>query len=86
MKRVLGCIAGLAISGLATAGLDDIQLRELASRLAYLRDLEDRRIAVRKSIAEQGKLTAQLQAAIDEFKTRERRYGGAVADDVLAAG
>jgi undecaprenyl diphosphate synthase len=29
---------------------------------------------------------AQLRAAIEEFKTRERRYGGAVADDVLAAG
>ncbi len=55
----------------ATAGLDDIQLRELASRLAYLRDLEDRRIAVRKSIAEQGKLTPPLQAAIDAAPTKQ---------------
>ena len=38
----------------ATGGLDDIQLRELESRLAYLRELEDRRAAVLKSIEEQG--------------------------------
>ena len=42
----------------ATDGLDDIQLRELEVRLAYLRELEDRRAAVLKSISEQGKLTA----------------------------
>ena len=35
----------------ATEGLDDIQLRELETRLAYLRELEDRRAAVLKSIA-----------------------------------
>ncbi len=37
-----------------TDGLDDIQLRELESRLGYLRELEDRRAAVIKSITEQG--------------------------------
>ena len=38
----------------ATGGLDDIQLRELEHRLGYLRELEDRRAAVIKSIQEQG--------------------------------
>jgi protein Tex len=55
----------------ATQGLDDIQLRELESRLAYLRELEDRRAAVIKSIAEQGKLTPSLQAAIEAAPTKQ---------------
>src|SRR6185312_2329412 len=37
----------------ATGGLDDVQLRALEARLGYLRELEDRRAAVLKSIAEQ---------------------------------
>jgi uncharacterized protein len=45
----------------ATDGLDDIQLRELEARLSYLRELEERRAAVLKSIAEQGKLTPELR-------------------------
>ena len=40
-----------------TDGLDDIQLRELESRLGYLRELQERRTAVIKSITEQGKMT-----------------------------
>ena len=48
----------------ATEGLDDIQLRGLETRLAYLRELEDRRAAVLKSIEEQGKLTDALRAAV----------------------
>ena len=48
----------------ATGGLDDAQLRELETRLAYLRELEDRREAVLRSIEEQGKLTPTLRAAI----------------------
>ena len=55
----------------ATQGLDDIQLRELESRLAYLRELADRREAVLKSIAEQGKLTPELQAAIQAAPTKQ---------------
>ena len=47
-----------------TGGLDDIQLRELEARLSYLRELDDRRAAVLKSIDEQGKLTDALRAAI----------------------
>ena len=53
----------------ATDGLDDIQLRELETRLAYLRELEDRRAAVLKSIEEQGKLTPELRASIEAVPT-----------------
>jgi uncharacterized protein len=54
-----------------TGGLDDIQLRELEYRLGYLRELEDRREAVLKSIDEQGKLTPALRAAIDAAPTKQ---------------
>ena len=55
----------------ATGGLDDIQLRELEQRLAYLRELEDRREAVLKSIEEQGKLTPELRLAINAAPTKQ---------------
>ncbi len=55
----------------ATDGLDDTQLRELETRLAYLRELEDRRAAVLKSIADQGKLTPALAAAIEAAPTKQ---------------
>lgn len=55
----------------ATDGLDDVQLRELEARLAYLRELEDRRVAVLKSIDEQGKLTPELRAAIEAAPTKQ---------------
>ncbi|MFO1337255.1 MAG: Tex family protein [Burkholderiaceae bacterium] len=55
----------------ATDGLDDTQLRELESRLGYLRELEERRAAVLKSIEEQGKLTAELRAAIETVPTKQ---------------
>ena len=48
-----------------TGGLDDIQLRSLEERRAYLRELEARRATVIASIVEQGKMTGSLQAAID---------------------
>ena len=54
-----------------TGNLDDIQLRELELRLSYLRELEERREAVLKSISEQGKLTAALQAAIEAAPTKQ---------------
>ena len=47
-----------------TGGLDDTQLRKLDERLGYLRELEDRRGTVLKSIEEQGKLTDDLKRAI----------------------
>ena len=55
----------------ATDGLDDIQLRELEARLGYLRELEERREAVLKSIDEQGKLTPELRAAIEAAPTKQ---------------
>ena len=54
-----------------TNGLDDIQLRELEARLSYLRELEDRRAAVLKSIDEQGKLTDALRASIAAAPTKQ---------------
>lgn len=47
-----------------TGGLDDVQLRTLEERLTYLRELEERRIAILNSVREQGKLDAALEAAI----------------------
>ena len=55
----------------ATDGLDDTQLRELEVRLAYLRELEERRAAVLKSIEEQGKLTPELRAAVEAAPTKQ---------------
>ncbi|WP_218510760.1 Tex family protein [Variovorax sp. dw_308] len=55
----------------ATDGLDDIQLRELEARLSYLRELEERRAAVLKSIEEQGKLTPELRSAIEFAPTKQ---------------
>ena len=49
--------------------MDDTTLRTLEERLQYLRNLEERRAAVKKSIADQGKLTGELAAAIDSAKT-----------------
>ncbi|CAM3333183.1 MULTISPECIES: Tex family protein [Yersinia] len=48
-----------------TGGLDDTQLRQLETRLGYLRELEDRRQTILKSIEDQGKLTEQLAGAIN---------------------
>ena len=47
-----------------TGGLDDTQLRTLEQRLVYLRELEQRRSVILKSIDEQGKLTDALKAEI----------------------
>lgn len=53
-----------------TGGLDDSQLRQLEERLGYLRELEDRRKTVLKSIEEQGKLSPELKAQILETATK----------------
>ncbi|WP_290653816.1 Tex family protein [Idiomarina sp.] len=47
-----------------TGGLDDTQLRQLHQRLNYLRELDDRRQVILKSIDEQGKLTDELAQSI----------------------
>ncbi len=56
----------------ATGGLDDIQLRLLEERLAYLRELEDRRAVILKSVEEQGHLTDELQRSLLEADTKTR--------------
>ncbi|CAK0764123.1 putative RNA-binding protein YhgF [Gammaproteobacteria bacterium] len=56
----------------ATGGLDDTALRILEERLSYLRELDERRAVIRTSITDQGKLTAELAAAIDSADTKTR--------------
>ncbi|ATG75508.1 transcription accessory protein [Zobellella denitrificans] len=55
-----------------TGGLDDTQLRNLDSRLGYLRELEDRRAVILKSVDEQGKLTEALKAELLAADTKTR--------------
>jgi len=55
-----------------TGGLDDTQLRNLETRLIYLRELEDRRAAVLSSIEEQGKLTDALRGDIEAADSKAR--------------
>jgi uncharacterized protein len=55
-----------------TGGLDDTQLRTLDSRLSYLRELEDRRQTILKSIEEQGKLTPELAKEIQDADSKTR--------------
>ena len=55
-----------------TGGLDDTQLRTLEERLTYLRELEDRRKTVLKTIEEQGKLSDDLKKSILESDTKTR--------------
>ncbi|WP_435311727.1 Tex family protein [Primorskyibacter sedentarius] len=54
----------------ATGGLDDTQLRNLADRLSYLRELEARRVAILESIKSQDKLTDDLARAIAGAETK----------------
>ena len=56
----------------ATGGLDDTALRTLEERLAYLRELEARRIVILETIEEQGHLTAELAASIRVADTKAR--------------
>lgn len=53
-----------------TGGLDDTQLRTLSERIVYLRELEDRRTSILKSIDEQGKMTPELQRAVSAAATK----------------
>ncbi|WP_027069539.1 Tex family protein [Novilysobacter defluvii] len=55
-----------------TGGLDDTQLRNLETRLAYLRELEDRRASILASIDEQGKLSDELRADIEAADSKSR--------------
>ena len=53
-----------------TQGLDDTQLRTLEQRLTYLRELEERRDVILKSIEEQGKLTDELKSSISSADSK----------------
>ena len=52
-----------------TGGLSDEVLRTFGERLTYLRNLENRKQEIRKSIEEQGKMTEELSKSIDDAKT-----------------
>ncbi len=54
----------------ATGGLDDTRLRTLQERLRYLRELEERRAVILRTISEQGKLTPELETAIQAAETK----------------
>ncbi len=56
----------------ATGGLDDTVLRNLDTRLIYLKDLEERRGAIMASITEQGKLTPELEREVQQADTKQR--------------
>ena len=56
----------------ATGGLDDTVLRNLETRLAYVRELESRRAAILESIRQQDKLTPELQSEINAADTKQR--------------
>ena len=53
-----------------TGGLDDTQLRHFETRLIYLRELEERRQTILKSIEEQGKLTDELRDKILQTESK----------------
>ena len=55
-----------------TNGLDDIALRKLEQRLTYLRDLEDRRKVIIKSIEEQQKMTPQLKVGLQDAENKTK--------------
>lgn len=55
-----------------TQGLDDIQLRQLETRLLYLREMDERRQQILTSIAKQGNLTPALEKELQEAETKTR--------------
>jgi len=55
-----------------TGGLDDTQLRNLEDRLRYLRELDERRDVILKSIDDQGKLSEELKKSIFSAETKNR--------------
>jgi len=56
----------------ATGTLDDTQLRTLEERLRYLREMDARRLAIIESIKEQGKLTPEIERALNAADTKAR--------------
>ncbi|MBE3134505.1 MAG: RNA-binding transcriptional accessory protein, partial [Acidobacteria bacterium] len=56
----------------ATDGLTDVHLRLLEERLYYLNELEERRLAIVRSVEEQGRLTPELREALMAAATKAR--------------
>lgn len=54
----------------ATGGLDDVQLRKLDERLAYMRDFMKRRDAIEKTISDQGKFSEEVAARLAKASTK----------------
>ncbi len=54
-----------------TGGLDEVQLRDVRERAEYLKEMEERRAAILKSVAEQGKLDDALKALILKADTKQ---------------
>src|ERR1700758_725107 len=54
----------------ATSNLDEVQIRAIEEKLAYFRELEDRRETILASIGEQGKLTDELKSRIEAVLER----------------
>src|SRR5580658_9067829 len=50
----------------ATGNLDETQIRSIEEQLAYFRELEDRRATILRTIGDQGKLTSELRARIED--------------------
>jgi len=55
----------------ATGGLDEVQLRDVRDRAGYLRELEERRATIVKSVEEQGKLDDALRARLTSADTKQ---------------
>jgi protein Tex len=54
-----------------TGGLDEVQLRDVRDRAAYLSELEERRAAILKSVEDQGKLDPDLRGRIEAAETKQ---------------
>src|SRR5689334_18232185 len=55
----------------ATGGLDEVQIRNVQEKSQYIRELEERRVAVLKEIDSQGKLTPELKSKIEACKQKQ---------------
>ena len=63
-----------------TGNLDEVQIRDVEEKLAYFRELEERRETVLQSIQEQGKLTPELRARIEATVNELKEERSMLAD------
>src|SRR5690554_3814311 len=54
----------------ATGELDEVQIRDVRDRAEYLTEMDDRRATILASVAEQGKLTPELQKSLERATTK----------------